>query len=85
MAKNYHEKMSDAFHGAEKKMAGKSSGGYDHHPDTLMPKNARATGEGASDAFKDRPDGPQQAKSEKMNRTGYGSKSKGADIDGDVV
>lgn len=85
MAKNYHDKMSDAFHGAEKKMAGKSSGGYDCHPETMMPKNARANGGEGGSEFADRGNPVRVAKAEAKNKTSYGSMSKGADIDGDIA
>ena len=82
MAKNYHDEMNDAFHAAESKMAGKSSGGYDHDMNTLKPKNARASGGGSSGEYTERGDAVRVKKAEAKNKTGYGSKNVSADIDG---
>lgn len=77
---NHHDKMNEAFHKAEKKMAGKSSGGYDMHMDTLAPKGGKANGSGGDNKFAEKG----QRFSEKNNRTSYGSKTIGADIDGGI-
>jgi hypothetical protein len=82
MAKNYHDEMNDAFHKAEKKVAGKSSGGYDHDPMSLKPKNVRSEGKGGSGEYAERGDAVRVKKAEAKNKTGFGSKTNGADIDG---
>lgn len=81
---NHHDRMNEAFHKAEKKMAGKNSGGYDHHPETLMPKNARANGGGSSGEHAERGEPAAQRRADRANKTGYGSKNVGADIGGGV-
>jgi hypothetical protein len=75
MAKSsFHDGMCSAYESAERGVRGKLAGGYDMHHETMKPRGAgRAV-----------PDAAAQRRSDRANRTGFGSKNVGADLGGGI-
>jgi len=86
MAKSsFHDGMCSAYESAERGVRGKSAGGYDMHHETMKPKGAgRGARDAASGGHAEKAPAAAQRRSDRANRTGFGSKNVGADLGGGI-